>query len=44
MQWHYHPRHLGFLKFNKQLALDGKIPKKLAKVCQPSVMAASIEQ
>ena len=31
MQWHYHLGHLTFPKL-KQLAFNGKIPKKLAKV------------
>jgi hypothetical protein len=34
MQWHYHLGHLTFPKL-KQLALNGKIPKKLAKVLPP---------
>ncbi len=45
MRWHY---RLGYLTFPnlKQLALNGKIPKKLAKVrcCLPSVMAAFLAQ
>jgi hypothetical protein len=35
MQWHYHLGHLTFPKL-KQLALTGKIPKKLAKVLPPT--------
>jgi hypothetical protein len=31
MQWHYHLGHLSFQKL-KQLALNGKIPKKLSKL------------
>jgi hypothetical protein len=34
MQWHYCLSHLTFPKL-KQLALNGKIPKKLAKVLAP---------
>jgi hypothetical protein len=34
MQWHYHLSHLTFPKL-KQLTLNGKIPKKLAKVLPP---------
>ncbi len=34
MNWHYHLGHLPFVKL-KQLALNGKIPKKLAKVKPP---------
>jgi hypothetical protein len=34
MQWHYPLGHLTFPKL-KQLALNGKIPKKLAKVLPP---------
>jgi hypothetical protein len=34
MQWHYYLGHLTFPKL-KQLALNGKIPKKLAKVLPP---------
>jgi hypothetical protein len=34
MQWHYHLGHLTFPKL-KQLALNGKIPKKLAMVLPP---------
>jgi hypothetical protein len=34
IQWHYRLSHLSFLKL-KQLALNGKIPKKLAKVLPP---------
>ncbi len=34
MQWHYHLGHLTFPKL-KQLAFNGKIPKKLAKVLPP---------
>ncbi len=34
MQWHYHLGHLTFPKL-KQLALNGKILKKLAKVLPP---------
>ena len=34
MQWHYRLGHLTFPKL-KQLALNGKIPKKLAKVLPP---------
>ena len=34
MRWHYRLGHLPFLKL-KQLALIGKIPKKLAKVKPP---------
>ncbi len=34
MQWYYHLGHLTFLKL-KQLALNSKIPKKLAKVLPP---------
>jgi hypothetical protein len=34
MSWHYCLGHLGFPKL-KQLALNGKIPKKLAKVLLP---------
>jgi hypothetical protein len=34
MQWHYCLGHLSFPKF-KQLALNGKIPKTLAKVVPP---------
>ncbi len=34
MQWHYRLGHLPFPKI-KQLALNGKIPKKLAKLMPP---------
>ena len=34
MRWHYHLGHLPFSKL-KQLALNGEIPKKLAKVKPP---------
>ncbi len=34
MRWHFRLGHLSFPKL-KQLALDGKIPKKLAKVLPP---------
>jgi hypothetical protein len=34
MRWHYHLGHLTFPKL-KQIALKGKIPKKLAKVLPP---------
>ncbi len=34
MQWHYHLGHLTFRKL-KQLALNGKTPKKLTKVLPP---------
>jgi hypothetical protein len=34
VQWHYRLGHLTFLKL-KQLALNGEIPKKLAKVLPP---------
>jgi hypothetical protein len=34
MRWHYHLGHLPFSKL-KQLALDGEIPKKLAKFKPP---------
>jgi hypothetical protein len=34
MRWHYRLGHLTFPKL-KQLALNGKIPKKLAKVLPP---------
>ena len=34
MWWHYHLGHLPFSKL-KQLALNGKIPKKLAKLTPP---------
>ena len=34
MRWHYRLNHLAFPKL-KQLALNGKIPKKLAKVLSP---------
>jgi hypothetical protein len=34
MRWHYHLGHLSFTKL-KQLAHNGKIPKKLAKVTPP---------
>ena len=34
MRWHYHLGHLPFLKL-KQFALNGEIPKKLAKVKPP---------
>jgi hypothetical protein len=34
MRWHYHLGHLSFPKL-KQLALNSKIPKKLAKVLPP---------
>jgi hypothetical protein len=34
MQWHYHLGHLGFPKL-KQLALNGEISKKLAKIKPP---------
>jgi hypothetical protein len=34
MQWHYHLGHLFFPKL-KQLALNGKITKKLSKVTPP---------
>jgi hypothetical protein len=34
MRWHYHLKHLPFLRL-KQLAINGKIPKKLAKVAPP---------
>jgi hypothetical protein len=34
MQWHHRLSHLGFPKL-KQLALNGKIPKKLANVAPP---------
>jgi hypothetical protein len=35
MCWHYHPGHLSFAKL-KQLALNGKIPRHLAKVKPPA--------
>jgi hypothetical protein len=36
MRWHYHLGHLPFPKLKqKQLALNGKIPKKLAKLMPP---------
>jgi hypothetical protein len=34
MRWHYRLSHLTFPKL-KQLAFNGKIPKKLAKVLPP---------
>jgi hypothetical protein len=34
MQWHYRLGHLPFAKL-KQLALNGEIPKKLAKITPP---------
>ncbi len=34
MQWHYRLGHLPFLRL-KQLAINGEIPKKLAKVAPP---------
>ncbi len=34
MRWHYRLGHLPFLRL-KQLAINGKIPKKLAKVAPP---------
>ncbi len=34
MQWHYHLGHLSFQKL-KQLALNGKIPKKFSKLKPP---------
>jgi hypothetical protein len=34
LQWHYRLGHLNFPKL-KQLALNGKIPKKLTKVLPP---------
>jgi hypothetical protein len=34
MRWHYHLGHLPFSRL-KQLAINGKIPKKLAKVAPP---------
>jgi hypothetical protein len=34
MQWHYHLSHLSFQKL-KQLALNGKIPKKLLRLKPP---------
>jgi hypothetical protein len=34
MQWHYHLGHLSFQKL-KQIALNGKIPKKLLKLKPP---------
>ncbi len=34
MRWHYHLGHLSFQKL-KQLALNGKIPKKLSKLKRP---------
>ncbi len=40
MQWHYCLGHLLFEKL-KQLALNGKIPKKFAKIVHPSVPDAS---
>ncbi len=41
MQWHYCLGHLTFPKL-KQLALNGKIPKKLAKVLPSIVLAACL--
>jgi hypothetical protein len=35
MHWHYHLGHLSFTKL-KQLALNGKIPRRLAKVQPPA--------
>jgi hypothetical protein len=35
MRWHYHLGHLAFLKL-KQLALNGEIPRRLAKVKPPA--------
>jgi hypothetical protein len=35
MRWHYHLSHLSFAKL-KQLALNGKIPRHLAKVKPPA--------
>jgi hypothetical protein len=35
MHWHYHLSHLAFSKL-KQLALNGKIPQRLAKVKPPT--------
>jgi hypothetical protein len=34
MRWHYRLGHLPFLRL-KQLSINGKIPKKLAKVTPP---------
>ncbi len=35
MRWHYRLSHLSFAKL-KQLALNGKIPRRLAKVKPPA--------
>jgi hypothetical protein len=43
MQWHYRLGHLTFPKL-KQLALNGKIPKKLAKVLPPKCAATFLVQ
>jgi hypothetical protein len=41
MRWHYRLGHLTFAKL-KQLALNGEIPKKLAKSRHPSALSASL--
>jgi hypothetical protein len=41
MQWHYRLGHLTFTKL-KQLALNGKIPKKLAKEVLPPKCAGCL--
>jgi len=41
MRWHYRLGHLPFLRL-KQLAINGKIPKKLAKSRYPSAQAVSL--
>ncbi len=35
MQWHYHLGHLFFSKL-KQLALNGKMPQRIAKIKPPT--------
>jgi hypothetical protein len=43
MQWHYCLGHLSFQKL-KQLAINGKIPKKLLKLKPPSALAVYLVQ
>ena len=41
IHWHYHLGHLTFPKL-KQLAINGKIPKKLAKLTPPKCTQATL--
>ncbi len=43
MWWHYQFGHLPFAKL-RQLALNGKIPKKRPRSCHPSAQAVSLAQ